>query len=113
MLESHRRKYVVKGTALSGNPTLQEEKQYLFLIERASPKSANLSMVFRQYKLNNREQEIVRLLLLGNSNKEIASDLGLSENTVKGYMKLLMGKLGVNNRAGIIAALLAGKSEMR
>lgn len=113
MLESHRRKYVVKGITLSGNPALKEEKQYLFIMERASPESANLSMVFRQYKLNNREQEIVRLLLLGNSNKEIAWDLGLSENTVKGYMKLLMGKLGVNNRAGIIAVLLVGKSGTR
>ena len=113
MLESHRRKYVVKGIALSGNPALKEGEKYLFIIDRVSPESANLSMVFRQYKLSNREQEIVRLLLLGNSNKEIAWDLGLSENTVKGYMKLLMGKLGVNNRAEIIAALLVGKSGTR
>jgi hypothetical protein len=33
----------------------------------------------------------------------------VSENTIKGYMKLLMRKLGVNNRAGIIAALLVEK----
>ena len=30
-------------------------------------------------------------------------------NPIKGYMKLLMRKLGVNNRAGIIAALLVEK----
>ena len=56
-----------------------------------------------------REQEIVRLLLTGGGNKEIAHRLRLSENTIKGYMKLLMRKLGVNNRAGIIAALLMEK----
>ena len=35
--------------------------------------------------------------------------LRLSENTIKGYMKLLMRKLGVNNRAGIVTALLMEK----
>ncbi|MBU2227218.1 MAG: LuxR C-terminal-related transcriptional regulator [Proteobacteria bacterium] len=78
-------------------------------MERASAESANLSMIFRKYKLSVREQEIVRLLLAGGSNKEIAHRLRLSENTIKGYMKLLMRKLGVNNRAGIIAALLVEK----
>ena len=33
----------------------------------------------------------------------------VSENTIKGYMKLLMRKLGVNNRVGIVAALLVEK----
>ena len=49
------------------------------------------------------------MLLAGAANKEIADRLRLSENTIKGYMKLLMRKLGVNNRAGIIAALLVEK----
>jgi DNA-binding CsgD family transcriptional regulator len=109
MLESEKRKYVVKATALSGSSESQGEKQYLFVMERASAESANLSMIFRKYKLSVREQEIVRLLLTGGSNKEIAYRLRLSENTIKGYMKLLMRKLGVNNRAGIIAALLVEK----
>ncbi|MEK6655085.1 MAG: helix-turn-helix transcriptional regulator [Thermodesulfobacteriota bacterium] len=109
VLESEKRKYVVKATALSGSSGSQGEKQYLFVMERASAESANLSMIFRKYKLSVREQEIVRLLLVGGSNKEIADRLRLSENTIKGYMKLLMRKLGVNNRAGIIAALLVEK----
>ena len=109
VLESEKRKYVVKATALSGSSGSQGEKQYLFVMERASAGSANLSMTFRKYKLSVREQEIVRLLLAEGSNKEIAHRLRLSENTIKGYMKLLMRKLGVNNRAGIIAALLVEK----
>ncbi len=66
-------------------------------------------MIFRRLNLSPREQEIVRMLLAGSSNKEIAGSLGISLNTVKGYMKLLSRKLGVNNRAGIIAAVLAIK----
>lgn len=109
VLESEKRKYVVKATALSGSSGSQGEKQYLFVMERASAESANFSMIFRKYKLSVREQEIVRLLLTGGSNKEIADRLRLSENTIKGYMKLLMRKLGVNNRAGIVATLLVEK----
>jgi len=108
VLESEKRKYVVKATALADSSGSQGEKQYLFVMERSSAGMANLSMIFRKYKLNAREQEIVRLLLAGDSNKEIAWKLHLSENTIKGYMKLLMRKLGVNNRAGIIGALLVG-----
>jgi DNA-binding CsgD family transcriptional regulator len=109
VLDSEKRKYVVKATALSGSSASQGEKQYLFVMERVSAGSANLPMIFRKYKLSVREQEIVRLLLTGGSNKEIADRLRLSENTIKGYMKLLMRKLGVNNRAGIVAALLVEK----
>ena len=108
ILESGKRKYVVKATALSGNSGSPGEKQYLFVMERAAA-STNLPMIFRKYKLSVREQEIVRLLLAGAANKEIADRLRLSENTIKGYMKLLMRKLGVNNRAGIVAALLMEK----
>jgi DNA-binding CsgD family transcriptional regulator len=112
VLDSEKRKYVVKATALSGSSASQGEKQYLFVMERVSAGSANLPMIFRKYKLSVREQEIVRLLLTGGSNKEIADRLRLSENTIKGYMKLLMRKLGVNNRAGIVAALLVEKKEL-
>ena len=45
----------------------------------------------------------------GPGTRQIADRLRLSENTIKGYMKLLMRKLGVNNRAGIVAALLVEK----
>jgi DNA-binding NarL/FixJ family response regulator len=109
MLESKKRKYVVKATTLMQLSGSKKKKQYLFVIERLAKESANLPLIFQKYKLNAREQEIVRLLLAGDSNKEIASRLDLSENTIKGYMKLLMRKLGVNNRVGIIGALLVEK----
>jgi DNA-binding CsgD family transcriptional regulator len=109
-LQSKRRRYAVRGAVLSDPvSSRQNPSQYLFILERASPEKMNLSMIFRNLSLAPREQEIVRLLISGASNKEIADSLGISLNTVKGYMKLLSRKLGVNNRAGIIAAVLAAK----
>ena len=112
ILQSRRRRYTVKGLVLSGQPSAskKQEKQYLFILERFTPDSVNLSMPFRQWNLSHREQDIVRLLLADRSNKEIAHALGLSLNTVKGYMKLLMRKLGVNSRAGIVANFLTGRN---
>ena len=55
-------------------------------------------------KLSVREDQIVRLLLCGKQNREIASALSLSEKTVKGYMTLLMQKLKARNRLEVVIA---------
>jgi DNA-binding NarL/FixJ family response regulator len=48
--------------------------------------------------LTAREVEILQLVAAGKANKEIAARLTLSEDTVKGYMKSIFAKLGVNDR---------------
>lgn len=113
IFQSWRRRYTVRGVLLSEkNPiTKKKEKSYLFIIERFKPESLNLAEVFRLWNLNHREQEIVRLILGDRGNKEIANHLGISINTVKAYMKLLLRKVGVHTRAGIISALLDGRKE--
>jgi DNA-binding NarL/FixJ family response regulator len=55
-------------------------------------------------KLSIREEQIVKLLLRGRTNKEIASGLGISEKTVKHYMTVLMQKLQVRNRLEVVIA---------
>lgn len=55
--------------------------------------------------LTERERGILKLLARGKSNKEIASELVLTEMTVKGYVSDLFAKLGVNDRTQ--AALMA------
>jgi len=51
-----------------------------------------------------REDQIVRLLLRGNTNKEIAISLKISEKTVKNYMTILMQKLHARNRLEVVIA---------
>lgn len=55
-------------------------------------------------KLSVREDQIVRLLLVGRTNREIASRLKISEKTVKHYMSLLMQKLHARNRVEVVLA---------
>ncbi|MGH2376884.1 MAG: GAF domain-containing protein [Candidatus Limnocylindria bacterium] len=59
-------------------------------------------------QLSARELDVLRLMADGRSNKEIASDLGLSEKTVKSHVSSVLGKLGVADRTQ--AAVLAVRS---
>lgn len=55
--------------------------------------------------LSAREREVLALIALGYSNREIADELFLSIDTIKTYVRRLFTKLGVSNRTQ--AALLA------
>ena len=48
--------------------------------------------------LSSQEQRVLRLLIAGHSNPEIARDLVVSVNTVKAHLKNIYRKLNVNNR---------------
>ena len=58
--------------------------------------------------LTKREEDILRLVAKGLSNKEAAVELGLREKTVKHYMTIILEKLQARNRTE--AALIARES---
>jgi len=60
--------------------------------------------VAERLKLSVREEQIVRLLLCGKQNREIATALNLSEKTIKSYMSNLMTKLHARNRLEVVIA---------
>ena len=53
--------------------------------------------------LTPREIDVLRLIAKGNANKEIAGKLSLTEETVKGHVKHILAKLGVNDRTHAVA----------
>ncbi|PGH47603.1 response regulator transcription factor [Streptomyces sp. Ru87] len=53
--------------------------------------------------LSTREREVLALVAKGNSNREIAAALFISEATVKTHLAHLYAKLGVNDRAAAVA----------
>lgn len=57
--------------------------------------------------LSKREREIARLLVAGYSGVNVAAISGLSENTVRTYVRRLYQKLGVANRADLVRKLMS------
>ncbi|MGR9050707.1 response regulator [Halobacillus faecis] len=62
------------------------------------------------FKLTNREKDVLYQITLGKSNKEIASDLYITEKTVKTHVSNLLSKLQVHDRTQ--AAIYAMKEEL-
>jgi len=67
--------------------------------EKLAPKLAErLAQRQKRPELSQREMEVLQLLVRGRSNKEIASSLFITEDTVKAHLKTLFVKLDVQDR---------------
>lgn len=71
--------------------------------ERAErQESESVDLVLLKNKLSMREMEVVRLINFGLSNKEISSELNISEKTVKTHITNILRKLKLKDRLEII-----------
>ena len=52
-------------------------------------------------RITQREREVLKLLVLGQPNREIAHAMGVDEGTIKAHMGRLMRKAGVDNRTAL------------
>ena len=56
--------------------------------------------------LTAREKSVFELLIINKSTKEIASELGISEKTVRNHISNVMQKLGVKGRTQAVIELI-------
>ena len=56
--------------------------------------------------LTSREVEVLRLIAAGKANKLVASDLSITEGTVKGHVKSILSKLGASDRTHAVTIAL-------
>lgn len=54
-------------------------------------------------RLTDRELDVLRLVVAGLRNKEMAAELGISENTVKFHLRNILDKLHAQSRAEMVA----------
>jgi DNA-binding NarL/FixJ family response regulator len=88
--------------AARGEPALHPEAQRQLMRQMVAPSEPDLLGT-----LTAREMEVLRLIVGGQSNKEVATTLHLTEGTVKGYVSAILSKLNVADRTQ--AALYAVK----
>lgn len=87
--------------------TIFEGKTYLSegisLTEPTLPKGDEYEDRFmKKYNLTKREIEVLKLITRAMSNKQIAKELYISDQTVSVHRKNIMRKLGVSNAAGLM-----------
>jgi DNA-binding NarL/FixJ family response regulator len=66
----------------------------------------------KQWGLTRREQQLIPLIGRGLTNKEIATQLNLSEETVKSHVHRILHKVGVVDRLGVFEAYQAGTATL-
>lgn len=98
VLRAGARGYLLKGAALG------EIERALRAVARGErhldPRVASrLAVLAHAPRLSARERDVLRLLVAGKSNKEIASALQVAERTVKFHVTSIFNKLGAENRA--------------
>lgn len=99
---SGRRRFICRSFRLDagGDPT--ERRPVALLIERAQRPCFDVTRAAVRFRLTPRERQALSLLVQGLTNKEIAGRMGISPNTVKTFLRLTMGKMGVSSRVGLI-----------
>ena len=91
---------VVGVAKIDGDPVFNNAKCAVLRVEQQD-KAAPIE------GLSKREREIARLLVAGYSGVNVAAISGLSENTVRTYVRRLYLKLGVANRADLVRKLMS------
>ncbi len=85
----------------------KEPRQFVsvFMSEEKMSNKINVNKARMQYRLTRRETDVVRRVIDGRSNEEIAEDLGIATQTVKDHLSNIYMKCMVGNRFGLICKL--------
>ncbi|MGT2741812.1 response regulator transcription factor [Streptococcus plurextorum] len=94
-LASHVDAYVLKDRSIA---ELMSTLQTVLAGGREYSPELVEDLTVETHPLSQREREVLELIAKGLSNKDIASQLYLSDGTVRNYVTSLMTKLGVTNR---------------
>jgi DNA-binding CsgD family transcriptional regulator len=106
--KSGKRRYRCKSSAVECGGQHFLQPTFVVLLERdTATNQSGLAEISAQFGLTQREAETVEFLLQGFTSKEIGTRMGISPNTVKAFLRLVMVKMQVSTRSGI-AGKIAG-----
>ncbi|HLK32411.1 MAG TPA: LuxR C-terminal-related transcriptional regulator [Terriglobales bacterium] len=103
---SGRRTYQCRSFTLNSELAGGAHPSVAVLLERKSTKYSVLSILGEQFSLTAREKQVVELLMQGLTSKEVAERMKISPNTVKAFLRLVMIKMKVSTRSGIIGKIV-------
>ena len=105
---SGKRRYLCRAYCVSPpSNNAADDPALAVIFERSSRIVFDVSEISAHFHLTPREQETLECLIEGLTNKEIGHRMNISPNTVKGFLKLIMMKLGVSTRSGVIGKVVS------
>jgi len=107
--QSGRRRYICRKFQIDCNVRYSPQPTIAVLLERNATADLALEEICRQFDLTHRERETVELLLQGLTSKEIANRMAISPNTVKAFVRLVMVKMSVSTRSGIVGRIAGSR----
>lgn len=108
--QSGRRRYICRRFQIDCNGRTTPQPAVAMIFERTATPDLALEEICRQFDLTQRERETVELLVQGLTTKEIAMRLQISPNTVKAFVRIVMVKMGVSTRSGIVGRLTGARA---
>ena len=109
--KSGRRPYVCRSFDFGSHMGGDEYSGVGLLLERKLAGIIALDGIAQQFRFTQREREAVEYLLRGLTSKEIAGQMKISANTVKCFLRLVMIKMGVTTRSGIIGKIVTCQND--
>ena len=105
--QSGKRVYLCRAFRVNALSQAGSQPSVAVLLERGPKGSVSLDHVSEKFHLSIREREVLQHLLeAGPTTKEIAIQMGISPHTVKAFLRLIMVKMGVSTRSGIVGKAL-------
>lgn len=100
------RQYSCRAFAIRPSNGFLNEPLVVLYIKRMSSEKDEARRIAAKYHLTEREQEALIGISLGLTSKELAIRMNISPNTVNSFLRLIMIKMGVTTRSGIVGKLL-------
>lgn len=110
-LISGRRKYLCRVFQLDSETCRHGLVRAAVLLERQPHVGNGLVGLLEPFNLTPREVETVALLVEGLTSKQIAERMKISPNTVKAFLRIVMVKMDVSTRSGIVGKIIGSGSE--
>jgi DNA-binding CsgD family transcriptional regulator len=110
-LQSAKRTYLCRSFSLTSESDgcATASPVLVIMLERKTNHATWMSELRERFALTDREHETVKLILQGLTNKEIAQQMEISSNTVKAFIRLVMLKMKVSTRSGIVGQIVTAQ----
>jgi DNA-binding CsgD family transcriptional regulator len=99
-------KWLFKLHLVDGQPP----RIVVFFIEEAISNQLNINEITLRYRLTFRETDVLRHVLKGLKNADIAEELNIAEQTIKDHLSNIYRKIGIGNRTELMRIFLSPES---